>query len=132
MMVNFSVNTAAFSKLTSQLHRKKVDAIQAGKEVVHDTAELVFAESQIRIPRKTGALADSGKYRHQDTSTKAESVIGYGDSSTNPVMGKTTAAYAVEKHEAPHNGKWLENALLDCSSIYREELINKISRVLNQ
>lgn len=132
MMVNFSVNTATFSKLTAQLHRKKVDAIQAGKEAVHDTAELVFAESQIRIPRKTGALANSGKYSHQDTSTKAESVIGYGDTSTNPVTGRTTASYAVEKHEAPRNGKWLENALLDCSSIYKEELVTKISRVLNQ
>ena len=132
MMVNFSVNTASFSKLNAKLHRKKVDAIQAGKEVVHDTAKLVFAESQIRIPRKTGALANSGKYIHQDTSTKAESVIGYGDSSTNPVKGKTTASYAVKQHESPRKGKWLENALLDCSSIYKVELITKISRALNQ
>ncbi len=131
MSVSLVVDTASFSRVTAKLHRKKNDAIYAGKKAVHDTAELVFAESQIRIPRKTGALAQSGKVEHQDTNTAAISVIGYGDSSTNPVTGRTTASYAVEKHESPRNGKWLENSLLDCSAIYKEELQTQITRALS-
>lgn len=131
MRVSFVVDTTSFSKVTAKLHRKKNDAIAAGKKAVHDTAELVFAESQIRIPKKTGALAQSGKVDHQDTNTAAISVIGYGDSSTNPVTGRTTASYAVEKHESPRNGKWLENSLLDCSTIYKEELQTQITRALS-
>ena len=131
MRVNFTVDTASFSRLTAKLHRKKNDIIYAGKKAVHDTAELVFAESQIRIPKKTGALANSGKVEHQDTNEAAISVIGYGDSSTNPQTGRTTASYAVEKHESPRNGKWLENALLDCTDIYKEELVTQISKALS-
>lgn len=131
MKVSFDINTASFARVTAKIHRKKNDAIYVGKKAVHDTAELVFAESQIRIPRKTGALAQSGKLEHQDTNQAAISVIGYGDSSTNPVTGRTTASYAVEKHESPRNGKWLENSLLDCSEIYKEELQTQITRALS-
>ena len=131
MKASFDINTASFSLVTAKLHRKKNDAIFAGKKVVHDTAELVFAESQIRIPRKTGALARSGKVVNQDTNYTAISIIGYGDSSINPATGKTTASYAVEQHESPHNGKWLENSILDCAPIYKEELHTQISRALS-
>lgn len=131
MNVSFVVDTASFARATGKLHRKKKDAIYAGKKAAHETAELVFAESQIRLPTNTGALAQSGKVEHQDTNTAAISVIGYGDSSTNPVTGKTTASYAVERHESPRDGKWLENSLLDCSAIYKEELKTQITRALS-
>ena len=131
MKASFDINTASFSLVTAKLHRKKKDAIYVGKKAVHDTAELVFTESQIRIPSKTGALARSGKVVNQDTNYAAISIIGYGDSSINPATGKTTASYAVEQHESPHNGKWLENSVLDCTSIYKEELYTQISKALS-
>lgn len=132
MKVNLQPDTASFSRLTAKLHQKKNFAIYAGKEVVHETAELIFNTSQLVIPRKTGALAASGKVVHEDTSQAAVSVIGYGDSSVNPVTGVTTASYAVAKHEAPNNGKWLENAVLDCTDLYRVNLREKISKALSQ
>ena len=131
MKASFDINAASFSLVTSKLHRKKNDAIFAGKKVVHDTAELVLTDSRLRLPKQTGALARSGKVVNQDTNHAAISIIGYGDSSINPVTGKTTASYAVEQHESPHNGKWLENSVLDCAPIYKEELYTQISKALS-
>jgi hypothetical protein len=132
MKVTLRPDTASFARATGKLHQKKKFAIQAGKDVVHETAETIFKTSQLVIPRQTGALAASGKVVHQDTANVAVSVIGYGDSSTNPATGATTASYAVAKHEAPTNGKWLENAVLDCSGLYRINLRDKISKALSQ
>lgn len=131
MKVSFDINTASFSMVTSKLHRRKKDAILAGTKAVHDTAELVLTDSRLRLPKQTGALAQSGKVVNQDTNNAAISIIGYGDSSINPLTGKTTASYAVEQHESPINGKWLENSILDCTEIYKEELCTQISRVLS-
>lgn len=131
MMIGFQVDTASFSRLTGKLHQKKKFAISAGQSAVHETAEMIFSKSQLHIPRKTGALAASGKVVHQDANQSATAVIGYGDSSVNPITGIRTADYAVAKHEDPRNGKWLENAVLECSELYRDTLKDKISRALS-
>ena len=131
-MVNFQVDTASFSRLTAKLRQKKNLAIIAGKSAVYETAEAVFNKSQIDIPRKTGALAASGKVEYQDTNQSSTAIIGYGDSSVNPKTGIPTSEYAVAKHEDPRNGKWLENAVLDCSDLYRTNLRDKIGKALSQ
>ena len=131
MMVRLQVDSASFSRVTGKLHQKKGLAIGAGKAAVHQTAEQIFANAQMVIPRKTGALAASGKVVHQDTAQAAISVIGYGDSSTNPRTGIPTADYAVQKHEDPRNGKWLENAILQSGELYRNNLRDKISQALS-
>lgn len=130
-MVGFQVDTASFSRLTAKLNQKKKFAINAGQMAVHETAETIFAKSQSRIPRKTGALAASGKVVYQDTSQAATAVIGYGDSTLNPNTGIPTSTYAVAKHEDPRNGKWLENAVLECSELYRDTLRDKLSESLS-
>lgn len=126
------VDTASFARLTAKLHLKKNVTIMAGKNAVHETANTIFAQAQATIPRKTGALADSGKVVYQDTNTAAIAVIGYGDETVNPKTGLPTADYAVIKHEDPRNGKWLENAMLDCGDLYRNNLQSKISEALSQ
>lgn len=129
-MVRFMVDTTSFSRVTGQLNLKKKLAIEASKMAVHETAEVVFAQAQANVPRVTGALAASGKIVHQDTAQAAVSVIGYGDSSTNPRTGIPTADYAVTKHEDPRNGKWLENAILSNSERYYANLQNRIGQAL--
>lgn len=132
MTVNFQVDTASFSRLTAKLRMKKNLAISAGKSAVHDTAEAIFTQSQIDIPRKTGALAASGKIAYQDTNQSSMAIIGYGDSSVNPKTGVPTSEYAVAKHEDPRNGKWLENAVLNCTDLYRNNLRTEIGKALSQ
>ena len=131
MKASFDINTASFSSVTAKLHRKKNDAIFAGKKVVHDTAELVLTDSRLRVPNQTGALARSGKVVNQDTNYTAISIIGFGVSSINPATGKTTASYAGKQNESPHNAKSLENSILDFAPIYKEELHTQISRALS-
>jgi len=125
-------DTASFSRVTAKIHLKKNLAIYAGKQAVRETAAAVFAQSQLDIPRKTGALASSGKVVHRDTDRIATSIIGYGDSSVNPKTGLPTSEYAVIKHEDPVNGKWLENAMLNSSELYRNNLREKISGALSK
>lgn len=132
MIVRFQVDTASFSRLTAKLRMKKNLAISAGKSALHETAESVFNKSQLDIPRKTGALAASGKIVYQDANNTSTAIIGYGDSSVNPKTGIPTSEYAVVKHEDPRNGKWLENAMLDCTDLYRTKLHDKIGRALSQ
>lgn len=132
MKVYVLPDTASFSRVTGKIHLKKNLAIYAGKQAVHETAAAIFAQSQLTIPRKTGALASSGKVVHRDTDKVATSIIGYGDSSVNPKTGLPTADYAVIKHEDPLNGKWLENAVLNSSDLYRNKLREKISGALSQ
>lgn len=131
MRVNFQPDMASFSKLTAKLNQKKKFTISAGTAAVHETAQEIFSISQSNIPRKTGALAASGKVVYQDSSQASTAIIGYGDSSVNPQTGIPTSEYAVAKHEDPLNGKWLENAVLDCSDLYRSKLREKIGKSLS-
>lgn len=132
MNVYLNVDTASFSRLTAKLHHKKDFAILAGKVATRETAEMIFNQSQLAIPRKTGALAASGKVVHQDTNSATTSVIGYGDSTVNPVTGVATADYAVAKHEATNNGKWLENAMIEGAELYHSKLRERIGNALTQ
>lgn len=132
MKVHLQVDTASFSRVTAKLHQKKKFTINAGKSAVHETAESIFSKSQMDIPRKTGALAASGKIVYQDDSQSSSATIGYGDSSVNPKTGIPTSEYAVAKHEDPRNGKWLENAMLESTDLYRSNLQDKIRRALTE
>lgn len=132
MIVNIVPETSSFSKVTVALRRRKDAAIYAGILAVHDTADLVFTMSQLAIPRKTGALAASGNVDYEDTNRASVATISYGTSLKNPLTGVPTADYAVAKHEAPVNGKWLENAILDCSDLYRTTLESRISKALSE
>lgn len=131
MKVRLQADTAAMSQLAAKLRQKKNLTIWASKSAVHSTAETIFSKSQITIPRKTGALASSGKVAYQDTDQTSTAIIGYGDSSVNPITGIPTSDYAVAKHEDPRNGKWLENAVLDCSELYRNNLRAEINKSLS-
>ena len=132
MNVTLQVDTASFSRVTAKLHQKKNFAISAGKSAVHDTAEAIFSAAQMNIPRKTGALAASGKIAYQDSTQTSSAIISYGDSTVNPNTGRPTSSYAVVKHEDPRNGKWLENAVLECTDLYRSNLRDKIGRALSE
>ena len=84
---------------------------------IDEAANQVFNLSQSRVPRVTGALANSGKITAQDQGLVHCRQISYGDSTANPRTGKSTASYAALVHEVynvahPNSYKWLELSML--------------------
>ena len=96
----------------------------------------VFDSAQQRVPTVTGALAASGHISEHNTDDVLKRIIGYGTSLTNPVTGKTTESYAVEKHEIenpknPDSYKWLERTMLDNADEFLQRMASAISGGLN-
>jgi len=128
--MSVSIKVTNTTQVATKLRQKEKVVIRACLSAVHITAEAVFNDSQSRIHRVTGALADSGKIVYENTDTSAIAIIGYGDSSTNPKTGFTTASYAVKAHEA-FGGKWLENAMIDNTELFKNSLLEKVGQALN-
>ena len=128
-MIKLYLDVGSASKFTADLHRRQRFTIAAGKEAVHEAANMIFDDSQTRVPFVTGALWASGRVVDDDSNNIGRSVIGYGDSSINPTSGKTTASYA-EDIEAKH--KFLENSLIDnaaaTSEIFRKHIAEEFQK----
>jgi hypothetical protein len=95
--------------LTAASHR----VVNAANNSLDFAASMAFSQAQDRVPRVTGALANSGKVVKQNTASLLRRVIGYGDSSLNPRTGRATSTYAMNVHEVyraahPDSYKWLE------------------------
>ena len=123
-MIKIFLETGSASKFTSKLHQKQRLTIAAGKEAVYEAAQLVYEDSQNNVPQVTGALWASGTLSKDDRNNVGRSIISYGDSTTNPTSGKTTASYAVDVEE---NHKFLENALLNNVTQVGEILRNRLA-----
>lgn len=85
-------------------------------EAMDEAADKVFTSAQEKVPRVTGALADSGKVTRDDSGALLRRIVSYGSSERNPRTHRPTSSYAVYKHEIPVAGhmqgyKWLERAL---------------------
>ena len=78
-------------------------------EILLETLEPTFAKSQIRVPRLTGELADSGYLEARQGSRSAEVEIGYGRG------GKPDYAIFVHEipahHEEPTSDKFLQGPI---------------------
>lgn len=111
--IKLTVSAASVAHVVNRLQQKS-QAIQAAAQVGIDVeASRIFQKAQVRAPRVTGALAESGGISARNTDTFFKRTIGYGTSKTNPQTGQLTAEYAVSRHETyntakPEAYKWLE------------------------
>lgn len=93
-------------KLERKLTQYVVEVKKQTRSANEEDADRIFQESQLEVPRKTGALAESGKV---DKSDPEKVTISYGGT-INPVTGQSTDDYAVKIHEDlnlrhPNGGK---------------------------
>lgn len=116
-------------EVINNLHNKEAEAIAQAQDVVAEAASAVLTQTQEVMPVQTGALRDSGKTETKQEGTVIVGYVGFGDSSVNPQTGRTTASYAVERHEDPRNGKFLENTLYDAAETFVENLAGALRKV---
>lgn len=126
MRISMSVKSQTVVK---NLQNKEAQAVAQAQAVVSEAVTNVLLDSQERMPVKTGALRDSGKTEVKQEGYTIAGYVGFGDSSLNPDTGRTTASYAVEKHEDPENGKFLENAVYDAAESFVENLATALHRI---
>lgn len=126
--MRISVRVANVETVVRNLQKKEAEAIAQAQEAVAQASQEVLTETQTIMPVVTGALRASGKTATEVEGQKVIGYIGFGDSSRNPVTGRTTASYAVEKHEAPVRGKWLENTVYDHANTFMEDLAKALQK----
>lgn len=131
MKMGIYIQESSVRDVTAELTRKQDNVLDAGHRGLTEAAEKLFEQAQAIVPRKTGALANSGKVTYEDRARGEVAIISYGDSSTNPVTGKATSQYAVAKHESPGPGsKWLETTMLGGYDLFMAALETHISHEL--
>ena len=119
------------NNVTNKLNQVQDRVVDAGVRGLNEAAEELFNQAQLIVPRKTGALANSGKVTYTDNGKRYEAIISYGDDTLNPVSGRATSEYAVQKHESPGpGGKWLENTFLGGYDLFMQHMISNISNEL--
>ena len=126
--MRISVRVANTETVVRNLQKKEAEAIVQAQEAVAQASQEVLTDTQAIMPVVTGALRDSGKTAIEVEGQRIVGYIGFGDSSRNPNSGKTTASYAVEKHEASERGKWLENTVYDHADIFMEDLAKALQK----
>ena len=127
-MIKLAIEQTSVTSTINNLKSKEQEIIQAGYVGLHNAANIIFANSQATMPKRTGALSASGKVTMLNAGAFSEATISYGDQTRNTTTGKTTASYAVEKHEDPVNGKWLEHAILNGSELFINTIQAEISK----
>lgn len=125
MRVSVRVDPGVFEQ---RMRRREAVAIAASQQAVAQAANTVLTRTQFVMPVKTGALRASGECAVDMENLKIVGSVGFGNTSLNPNTGRTTASYAVEKHEDPRNGKFLENTLQD----YAEEFLDTLAEALQK
>lgn len=129
--IRLELSAGSVASTCANLRRKT----QSVKEATNAEMELLvmqlFAEAQQKVPVVTGALASSGSVSVSNLDNVIQRTIGYGTSLANPVTGKPTSSYAVEKHETynpqkPEAYKWLENAVRNNSDTFLQRIANAV------
>lgn len=135
--VRISLDSNSLYAVTQNL-RNKTQEVRV--EVNSEMEQLVmhlFEEAQQKVPTVTGALASSGNVSMQNSGDVYQRTIGYGTSVTNPVTGKATSSYAVDKHEQynpqkPESYKWLEKTLLSNTDTFLQRMANAVASGLSK
>lgn len=127
MTLNIRVDPASVNNVVSNMTQRSNNVVESGKCGLSAAADIIFQDAQAKIPRKTGALANSGKITYRHTKYTSTAVISYGDDTCNPQTNQPTKSYAVERHESPREGKWLENAILGGAEVFLSQLTREIS-----
>lgn len=99
-----------------KLQQARVQVQHEAVAGMNNAAEGLFSRSQAAVPRRTGALAQSGKITNVDRGNTMKRIISYGDDTRNPNTGLPTSKYALLVHEvynaqSPNNYKWLERTV---------------------
>ena len=126
--MRISVRVTNAETVIRNLQKKEAEAIAQAQEAVAQASQEVLIETQTIMPVVTGALRDSGKTATEVEGQKVIGYVGFGDASRNPNSGRTTASYAVEKHEALEHGKWLENTVYNHADIFIEDLVKALQK----
>jgi hypothetical protein len=131
MMVSCELKSSTVNGVVTNLTQKQNNVLEAGHRGLSEAAEELFAQAQSIVPRKTGALAASGKVTYKDNTKSETAIISYGDATVNPITKKATSSYAVSRHESPGpGGKWLENTIMGGYDLFMGKLITHISEEL--
>jgi len=109
--------------------KMRLNAISAAHDAVEDHAKEVFDETQVRVPRKTNALAETGKVEKNPTEGgKVSSTIWYGEEGE----GKGVVDYAAAVHEIleakhmpPTGAKFVEQPLVESVERGKEILAHR-------
>lgn len=116
MKVSMKITAASMSSFKKSLLATTQRVSLAADRGMEQTAAQAFKQTQARVPRETGAMANSGKITKQSSSSLLKRTIGYGDSTPNPRTGVATAEYTPLVHEVfnpdhPNSYKWMEQTI---------------------
>lgn len=138
MTVKITLDTASVQQLVIGLRRKQLVVQDAAKEAIQSVGSKIFDEAQARVPVQTGALQRSGRFTAAGSKEAPEGIISYGDMGVGR-RGRTTAEYAVERHEQRSRSsdlragdKWLEKALLENGEAFRNEVLRLMRAALSK
>ncbi len=116
--MGFKMNTSSARKKWKLAEKNFEDAFE---DAANAHIEVVFAQTQIRVPKETGRLAETGRVEHNSSGRRhVSNSIWYGE----PGEGEGIVDYAAAVHEilsASHNpptgAKFVEVPLIQSASV---------------
>jgi hypothetical protein len=125
--VSITVDASSLRGFVQNLQKVRDAALERGRGVVVRNTQAVFDKAQARCPVDTGMLKESARSDVESRDDVVTGAVGYGNQLFNPNTFKTTAAYAVDRHETmtfknPQAYKWLERTMLEQGSAYMNDL----------
>lgn len=116
MSSRLTIKPASLSAFQQKLQQSMSNVSRASSRGMDYALERALNRSQSRVPRVTGALANSVATSKQGNQYYFKRTIGYGSSVINPRSGRPTSEYAVRVHEVyhqqhPNSYKWLERSM---------------------
>lgn len=108
---------------------------EAAQDGVDGSTDILYRESQVQVPKKTGALAESGRrVAHSSSGPRRSKGIKYGyqtpDSSDESVLDYAAAVHEILKasHAAPTKAKFVEDPLVQGIGDYKIKVREAVNR----
>lgn len=119
-------------QVAEKFRKFKDDLPNAVKDGVDAHIDRVFDETQVRVPRETGALAGTGRVEKKPTQgTKISASIWYGEPGEGPdVVDYAAAVHEIldAKHAPPTGAKFVEQPLIES----KEALVTTIAEKIDE
>jgi hypothetical protein len=127
---------SGFDKAMRGFQNMRDHAESKVREGVNEHTQDVFDETQARVPRKTNALAGTGRIEEKPTvGGKISSTIWYGEPGEGPgVIDYAAAVHEIldAKHDPPTGAKYVEQPLMESAPKAEEKIGGKMKELVKE
>ena len=124
------------SKLEKQLRGAMKHFDDHGDKAVEDTAQDIYDETQVRVPKETGALAGTGRIERNTRGPHEFSrSIWYGEPGEGPeIIDYAAAVHEIldAQHASPTGPKYVEQPLIEAIPDFKKTVAEEMQKAVKE